>query len=224
MNVFFSAHSDFTQTSDFIEKVKAQNIVLVHGNKKQTEKLKIAIVDKYKGVFNFKIFNPQNCQKLEFCLKAQRSSYIVGNLSNSIADYVQNTLNSITPIYQTIMSNIPQLAEDKSEKNDIEMDKSEQVNTGNATALKTEENLSIVDIDENFYEFSGVIAESENMILDNNDVELFSQLKLNKMKQKLLNVGLFTKAISTIGESQGGKRIEKQELKNFTTENALEVF
>jgi len=95
-NVTFSAHSDFAHTSEFIEKIKPQNIVLVHGEGKEMERLRnelerLKVENKNFREFNPKIFNPKNCQKIEFCFKIERNSFIVGNLSKKVL----NSLNSI---------------------------------------------------------------------------------------------------------------------------------
>jgi cleavage and polyadenylation specificity factor subunit 3 len=47
-SISFSAHSDFLQTSEFIDLVKPSHIVLVHGEKNQMARLHDALVRKYK--------------------------------------------------------------------------------------------------------------------------------------------------------------------------------
>lgn len=46
--ISFSAHCDFKQTSYFIKQIKPQNIVLVHGDKNEMNKLKTQLKIDYK--------------------------------------------------------------------------------------------------------------------------------------------------------------------------------
>lgn len=76
-SVTFCAHSDFSQTSDFIAKLKPKYVILVHGDKKEMERLKNKLDETNKLTLS-NIYNPKNCQKVEFILKTKRTSYVVG--------------------------------------------------------------------------------------------------------------------------------------------------
>lgn len=102
-NVTFSAHSDFPHTSGFIEKLKPQNIVLVHGDGKEMERLRnelerLKIENNNFREFKPRIFNPKNCQKIEFYFRIQKNSFIVGKLSKKI-------LKSLNSIYNIKINN-----------------------------------------------------------------------------------------------------------------------
>ena len=97
-NVTFSAHSDFPHTSEFIEKLRPKNIVLVHGDGKEMERLRnelerLKVENKNFKEFKPRIFNPKNCQKIEFYFKIQKNSYIVGDLSKRMLDNLNSIYN-----------------------------------------------------------------------------------------------------------------------------------
>jgi cleavage and polyadenylation specificity factor subunit 3 len=168
-NVTFSAHSDFSHTSEFIEKLQPKNIVLVHGDGKEMERLKNEMErfkidnEKYK-VFKPKIFNPKNCQKIEFFFKIQKNSYIIGSMSDELVKLMQ----------------FPNPLSDKLSLN-------AETTTMKSTINPSEtEKMEIDDLyEENFVEFSGILLEKENLILNKNDLSNFSNLQLNKFKQIL---------------------------------------
>jgi len=97
-NVTFSAHSDFADTSSFIEKIKPHNIVLVHGEGKEMERLRnelerLKVENKNFRDFKPRIYNPKNCQKIEFFFKIQRNSFVVGNLSKKVLENLNSIFN-----------------------------------------------------------------------------------------------------------------------------------
>lgn len=167
-NVTFSAHSDYAHTSEFIEKIQPKNIILVHGDGKEMERLRNQLErnkienEKYKN-FKPKIFNPKNCQKIEFFFKIQKNSYIVGNLADNIINILNNPLNyRISTADNTSMM----IDEDQSR------------------ALKTD-NLDDYEIEENFVECKGILLEKENLLVDKDDLNYYSTINLKKFKQIL---------------------------------------
>lgn len=90
-SVTFSAHSDFNDTSNFIEKIKPKKIVLVHGEGKEMKRLK----DEFDRINQVKssqdmgssfprIYNPQNCQKVQFFYRINKKNnvFVVGDVFN----------------------------------------------------------------------------------------------------------------------------------------------
>jgi len=63
-NISFSAHADFRETSEFIEKLHPKNVILVHGFKQRMFELKKELQNKYKGEIKF--FSPENCSGQDF--------------------------------------------------------------------------------------------------------------------------------------------------------------
>ena len=57
--ISFSAHCDFTQTSDFIERLQPPNIVLVHGDQNEMAKLQKELNERYRERIN--VLSPRNC-------------------------------------------------------------------------------------------------------------------------------------------------------------------
>lgn len=159
-SVTFSAHSDFQDTSNFIDKIKPKKIVLVHGEGKEMKRLKdemdrinqqktISGSVSYEQQFTFpRIYNPQNCQKIQFHYKINKiqTVYITGDLYN----YISNNF----PLKQ-----ISQLSEEAKDNE-----------------ITTEE-------DDNFIEFNGIIC--NNMLLSENNLNDFTNQKSIKLKNCL---------------------------------------
>lgn len=196
-NVTFSAHSDFAHTSSFIEKIKPQNIVLVHGEGKEMERLRnelerLKVENKNFREFKPKVFNPKNCQKIEFYFKIQRNSYIVGNLSKKV---LQN-LNSIFNIkinsriaYDVINGKV-NIKNNGISSNNLINKFSKLVNDGNSYSLPLDEehtNSGLNDKNEQKEKLSK-LDNSEFDILNeiNNDIDRIANAKteeINKNQQ-----------------------------------------
>ena len=72
----FSAHCDYAQTAQFIDKIKPPNIILVHGDVHQMSNLKNKLDETYSE--NCKVFMPKNTQRiqLEFRTELKAKVYI----------------------------------------------------------------------------------------------------------------------------------------------------
>lgn len=191
-NVTFSAHSDFAHTQDFIEKIKPQNIVLVHGEGKEMERLRnelerLKVENKGFREFKPKVFNPKNCQKIEFYFKIQRNSYVVGNLSKKILE----NLNSIFNV--KINSRIAYDFINASASNNLLNRFNKLGADSNAILALDEENKnldfnSIADFKEKIQkENLAKIDNSEFDILDeiNNDIDRIANAKIEEINKKL---------------------------------------
>lgn len=53
--ISFSAHTDYTQTSDFIRALRPPHLVLVHGEMNEMNRLKAAIIRQYEDESDFHI-------------------------------------------------------------------------------------------------------------------------------------------------------------------------
>lgn len=78
--ISFSAHSDFKQTSEFIDKLQPPHVVLVHGDSNEMMRLKNALTVRYEGK-SIEVLTPRNCQTVEFTFKADRIAKAVGTLA-----------------------------------------------------------------------------------------------------------------------------------------------
>uniref|UniRef100_A0A7S3A919 Cleavage and polyadenylation specificity factor subunit 3 n=2 Tax=Rhodosorus marinus TaxID=101924 RepID=A0A7S3A919_9RHOD len=81
--ITFSAHSDFLQTSQFIDQAKPTNIVLVHGESNEMGRLRLALEDRYnKGSegHKIKIFTPKNTQAVQLEFHGERIGKAIGVL------------------------------------------------------------------------------------------------------------------------------------------------
>ena len=64
--ISFSAHADFSQTKDFIEKVKPKLVVLVHGEKHEALRLKKKLENYFDEKVTFKA--PENWEEVEILI------------------------------------------------------------------------------------------------------------------------------------------------------------
>ena len=53
--ISFSAHTDYVQTSEFIRALRPSNLILVHGEMNEMNRLKAAIVRQYEDETEFQI-------------------------------------------------------------------------------------------------------------------------------------------------------------------------
>lgn len=80
--ISFSAHVDFTQNSKFIEEIKAQHIVLVHGEQNAMSRLKAALQGKFSDrAEDIKIHTPRNCEALKIRFRGERTAKAIGRIA-----------------------------------------------------------------------------------------------------------------------------------------------
>ncbi|CRG94580.1 cleavage and polyadenylation specificity factor, putative [Plasmodium gallinaceum] len=79
--ISFSAHSDFNQTKTFIEKLKCPNVVLVHGDKNELNRLKNKLMEEKQYL---SVFTPELLQKLSFHFEQNDCLLSLGKLSHHI--------------------------------------------------------------------------------------------------------------------------------------------
>ena len=78
--VSFSAHSDFMQTSEFIDKLLPPYVVLVHGDQNEMGRLKQSLNQKYESK-KIQIFSPKNGQTIQLTFRADKIFFKVCKLS-----------------------------------------------------------------------------------------------------------------------------------------------
>lgn len=90
--ISFAAHVDFRENLEFIEKVGARNVILVHGESNPMGRLKSALLSNFsalKGTEDeVKVYNPRNCVAVDFEYNGVKVAKAIGN----IVDEVVNTL------------------------------------------------------------------------------------------------------------------------------------
>ncbi|CDR87123.1 related to YSH1-component of pre-mRNA polyadenylation factor PF I [Sporisorium scitamineum] len=80
--ISFSAHVDFAQNSRFIDEIKAQHIVLVHGEQNNMSKLRAALQARFTARgSDVKIHTPRNCEPLVLQFRAQRTAKAIGTIA-----------------------------------------------------------------------------------------------------------------------------------------------
>ncbi|KAG6334215.1 hypothetical protein ID866_4873, partial [Astraeus odoratus] len=81
--ISFSAHVDYSQNSEFIEQVKAQHVVLVHGEATAMGRLRAAMADRFKDRDeDVKIHTPRNLETLELSFRGERVAKAIGTLAS----------------------------------------------------------------------------------------------------------------------------------------------
>ncbi|KAH8828409.1 beta-lactamase-like protein [Flagelloscypha sp. PMI_526] len=82
--ISFSAHVDYAQNAEFIELVKAQHVVLVHGEQSVMGRLRGAMASRYKERGeDVKIHTPRNLETLELTFRGERVAKAIGTLADS---------------------------------------------------------------------------------------------------------------------------------------------
>lgn len=81
--VSFSAHVDYSQNSEFIELVKAQHVVLVHGEQTAMGRLRGAMTSRFKERDeDVKIHTPRNLETLQLSFRGERVAKAIGTLAD----------------------------------------------------------------------------------------------------------------------------------------------
>lgn len=78
--VSFSAHADFAETSDFIERLRPRHIILVHGESNQMLRLRQELLRIYSDG-SMSVIAPKNCQAVELEFRSERVAKVVGSLA-----------------------------------------------------------------------------------------------------------------------------------------------
>ncbi|CAR25257.1 cleavage polyadenylation factor subunit YSH1 [Lachancea thermotolerans CBS 6340] len=93
--ISFAAHVDFRENLEFIEKVGARNIILVHGESNPMGRLKSALLSNFSALKNtedeVRVFNPRNCISVDLEFKGVKVAKAIGN----IVDEVSSTLHGL---------------------------------------------------------------------------------------------------------------------------------
>ncbi|KAL5523858.1 hypothetical protein ACEPAG_8031 [Sanghuangporus baumii] len=80
--ISFSAHVDGPQNTEFIEHVKAQHVVLVHGDSAAMNRLRISLQQRFKDrEEEIKIHTPRNCETLKLTFRGERVAKAIGTLA-----------------------------------------------------------------------------------------------------------------------------------------------
>ena len=80
--ISFSAHADYTQTSEFLDIIQCPNIVLVHGEANEMGRLKAALQHKFESAGKkVQVLNPKNCQTVQMHFKTEKVAKAVGSFA-----------------------------------------------------------------------------------------------------------------------------------------------
>merc|ERR1712012_69660 len=79
--ISFSAHSDYNQTAEFIRRLKANVVVLMHGEESEMGRIRTKLREEYPDL---NVCAPQNCQTIALSIRPDRSADIVGKLAEEV--------------------------------------------------------------------------------------------------------------------------------------------
>lgn len=74
--ISFSAHSDYNQTADFIRNLKANVVVLTHGEESEMARMRSKLQEDFTSLT---VCNPQNCQTISVNVPSDFSAQAVGS-------------------------------------------------------------------------------------------------------------------------------------------------
>ncbi|KAJ2948760.1 hypothetical protein O0L34_g8020 [Tuta absoluta] len=77
--ISFSAHTDYQQTSEFINILKPPHVVLVHGEQNEMSRLKAALQREHRG--KLAIHTPRNTQLLSLTFRGDKTAKVMGSLA-----------------------------------------------------------------------------------------------------------------------------------------------
>ncbi|GBP25833.1 Cleavage and polyadenylation specificity factor 73 [Eumeta japonica] len=77
--ISFSAHTDYQQTSEFINILKPPHVVLVHGEQNEMSRLRAALQREHRG--KLQIHTPRNTQQLNLTFRGDKSAKVMGSLA-----------------------------------------------------------------------------------------------------------------------------------------------
>ncbi|XP_059046660.1 cleavage and polyadenylation specificity factor 73-like [Achroia grisella] len=77
--ISFSAHTDYQQTSEFINILKPPHVVLVHGEQNEMSRLKAALQREHRG--RLALHTPRNTQLLALTFRGDRTAKVMGSLA-----------------------------------------------------------------------------------------------------------------------------------------------
>ncbi|XP_063366652.1 cleavage and polyadenylation specificity factor 73 [Cydia amplana] len=77
--ISFSAHTDYQQTSEFINILKPPHVVLVHGEQNEMSRLKAALQREHRGALH--VHTPRNTQQLSLTFRGDKTAKVMGSLA-----------------------------------------------------------------------------------------------------------------------------------------------
>ncbi|XP_047997054.1 cleavage and polyadenylation specificity factor 73 [Leguminivora glycinivorella] len=77
--ISFSAHTDYQQTSEFINILKPPHVVLVHGEQNEMSRLKAALQREHRGALH--VYTPRNTQQLALTFRGDKTAKVMGSLA-----------------------------------------------------------------------------------------------------------------------------------------------
>jgi len=85
--ISFSAHSDYSGTSSFIDSLSPPNVILVHGEKSEMQRLQQSLLHRYVSR-KIEILTPRNCQTVRLQFREQKTAKAVGRVAAGGAEHL----------------------------------------------------------------------------------------------------------------------------------------
>ncbi|KAL4719861.1 hypothetical protein ACJJTC_019763 [Scirpophaga incertulas] len=77
--ISFSAHTDYQQTSDFINQLRPPHVVLVHGEQNEMSRLRAALQREHRA--RLAVHTPRNTQLLSLTFRGDKTAKVMGSLA-----------------------------------------------------------------------------------------------------------------------------------------------
>lgn len=174
--ISFAAHVDFQQNSEFIDKVGALTIILVHGDSVPMGRLKSALLSKYlarKGTNKeIKIYNPKNCEVVKVKTEVVKFAKVLGSLAEK----------HLLLLKEKVQKKIDQTEDPSSteKKSHTDIEKSDLLEQEHSES----EILTVIDLN---HVVSGVLVSKDFdlNLLQMQDLHEFTQLSTSILKSRI---------------------------------------
>mmetsp|Transcript_19315 Transcript_19315/g.56147 ORF Transcript_19315/g.56147 Transcript_19315/m.56147 type:complete len:693 (+) Transcript_19315:149-2227(+) len=93
--ISFSAHSDYPQTSDFIKRLKANVVVLVHGEEHEMGRMRTKLKEEYPDL---NVCAPQNCQTVALRVPPDRSAEAMGDIVEEVCSSKKSRIGEVSGV------------------------------------------------------------------------------------------------------------------------------
>ena len=113
--ITFAAHVDFIENLDFIEKIAAKNIILVHGESSPMGRLKSALLSKFKHLKKtaneVKVYTPFNGVKVDVKFNRDKVATLVGNIFEEVSSKLKTIDENSTAKIEEIKEDVDESSE-----------------------------------------------------------------------------------------------------------------
>eukprot|EP01126_Amoeba_proteus_P037946 TRINITY_DN3935_c0_g1_i2.p1 TRINITY_DN3935_c0_g1~~TRINITY_DN3935_c0_g1_i2.p1 ORF type:complete len:344 (+),score=49.73 TRINITY_DN3935_c0_g1_i2:124-1032(+) len=96
--ISFSAHSDYEGTTTFIDSLSPPNVILVHGEKNEMQRLQQSLLNRYHGK-KMEILTPRNCQTVRLQFRGQKTVKALGKVASVFSKFTNRPIRASTQTF-----------------------------------------------------------------------------------------------------------------------------